>query len=329
MRWVAPLLAFVATLSGCSSSPPAIVGSVAETGLVLVGTDNSTALQSTATWTWDGTRWTTANVVSGAASLAYPALATLAGVPVLFGGVEPQTGVVSNTLLWNGARWAQEGVAGPPARTDASMASLNGTLVLFGGEADGDLGDTWTWDGATWTQHNVTGPSARGYHTMATLNDTVVLFGGTDLSQQFLNDTWTWDGASWTRRDVAGPVGRANAMMATLNDTVVLFGGKGSVADDGDSDFHDTWTWDGVAWTLHTVPGPEARDSAAMATFGGSVVLFGGQDNILESTPGPEFDFDDIQYDDTWTWNGTSWTKLQVTGPSVWPGAVMATIGGR
>jgi len=47
------------------------------------------------------------------------------------------------------------------------MATLGGTVVMFGGEdATGHLDDTWTFDGTTWTQispwkqQNVAGPGA-------------------------------------------------------------------------------------------------------------------------------------------------------------------------
>jgi len=51
------------------------------------------------------------------------------------------------------------------------MATLNGTVVLFGGcptiDCSAPLSDTWTWNGTGWTQIGVTGPSARDGHAMA------------------------------------------------------------------------------------------------------------------------------------------------------------------
>jgi hypothetical protein len=98
------------------------------------------------------------------------------------------------------------------------MATLNGTVVLFGGTGANSsvLGDTWIWNGTTWTEANVSGPSARYYHAMATLNGTVVLFGGCptiDCSAP-LSDTWTWNGTGWTQIGVTGPSARDGHAMA-------------------------------------------------------------------------------------------------------------------
>jgi hypothetical protein len=83
----------------------------------------------------------------------------------LFGGVtDAGSTPLGDTWTWNGAAWTQQNVVGPNARGYASMATMNGTVVLCGGAGTGDLGglsafdDTWTWDGTRWSQQNVTGP---------------------------------------------------------------------------------------------------------------------------------------------------------------------------
>ena len=221
-------------------------------------------------------------------------------------------GTLGDTWLWDGSTWTQDNVAGPSARAYHGMATLNGTVVLFGGCLFSDwdcvntLSDTWTWNGASWTVHNVVGPSARSGFAMTTLNDTVVLFGGQSAGT-LLGDTWTWDGASWTNRNVAGPSPRHSASMAALNGTVVLFGGW-----DGTSNQDDVWTWNGTSWTkVANGSVVVARVRAPMATFSSTVVMYGG------------FNADFLG--DTATWNGTSWTEFSVTGarrherPPQWP----------
>ena len=49
----------------------------------------------------------------------------------------------------------------------------------------------------------------------------------------------------------------------------------------------------------------------------GNVVLFGGTDP----------DSLGVQ-DDTWTWDGATWTRVNVAGPSARYSAAMATVGG-
>jgi hypothetical protein len=51
-----------------------------------------------------------------------------------------------------------------------------------------------------------------------------------------------------------------------------------------------------------------------MATLGDSVVLFGGSDENLH------------QMSDTWSWDGSTWAQLKVSGPEARTGASMATV---
>jgi len=106
---------------------------------------------------------------------------------------------------------------------------------------------------------------------------------------------------TWTRQALAvHPPARTGSAMAydAATGTVVLFGGDGTSLG---SFLADTWTWNGTTWMKrHPAASPPAREDAAMAydAATGTVVLFGGigngSDNLLR---------------DTWTWNGTTWTK--------------------
>ena len=138
---------------------------------------------------------------------------------------------------------------------------------------------------------------------------TVVLFGGFGASS-LLNDTWTWDGTTWTQQHPASSPsirGYAAAAYDAATGTVVLFGGE---HPDG-ADFRDTWTWDGTTWTQQQpATSPRARQNAAIAddVATGTVVLFGG----FNSRVSPNY------LSDTWTWDGTTWTKQH---PAVHPSA--------
>lgn len=191
-----------------------------------------------------------------------------------------------------------------------------GNLVLFGGyDGSTALNDTWTWDGTTWTQqHPAASPSGRVSAALAPdPSGNLVLFGGTNLLGNYYADTWTWNGTTWTlSKPPSAPAARAYAAMAydptTGND--VLFGGYAS------SNFGDTWTWNGTAWTeLTPASSPSARAATSMAydPTTQSVVLFGG------TTYGTAGNY----YADTWTWDGTTWTDTNTTGPSGRYGASM------
>jgi hypothetical protein len=197
-------------------------------------------------------------------------------------------------------------------------------VVVLGWEgvsAPDFLGSTWGWDGTSWTQKDVASPQpARDNACMARLHDVAVLFGGSALTPAsgLLGETWTYDDRSWTQRSLgSGPINRESAAMATLGDTVVLFGGITSMGADD-----ETWTWNGTTWTKMDVRGPSARGKHAMATLGDTVVLFGGKNESIAIRGGPMFD-------DTWTWDGSRWKRLDVQGPSARAGASMAALGGK
>jgi N-acetylneuraminic acid mutarotase len=206
----------------------------------------------------------------------------------------------------------------PDERQGASVATLNGIIYMFGGGGEGAalgeyLSDTWAWDGTTWTQLDVSGPSARAGAAMAPLGDKLVLFGGGAPGEYgleyTLDDTWTFDGTSWTQIMVTGPSSRGGGVMQPLGDKLVLFGGSSCAGNRYTwtcNVLGDTWTWDGTAWTALDVSGPSARSIAAMAPTGDELVLYGGYTTSLDAGDG--------NLGDMWSWNGTAWTQLPVTG---------------
>ncbi|HEY1690805.1 MAG TPA: hypothetical protein VGG39_01505 [Polyangiaceae bacterium] len=166
------------------------------------------------TWTWNGATWTKLDV-PGPSARGKPAMATLGDEAILFGGKNESIAVRGGTMFgdtwtWDGSRWKQLDVQGPSARAGASMAMLDGKLVLYGGlDASGTtLGDTWTWDGTAWTQLAVAGPiTPHGLFPMpnlvATLDGAVVFYAAAQSGDS--SATWTWDGASWTMLAAVGP----------------------------------------------------------------------------------------------------------------------------
>jgi hypothetical protein len=70
---------------------------------------------------------------------------------------------------------------------------------------------------------------------------------------------------------------------------------------------NDTATFDGASWTqLSIASQPPVRDSHAMATLGGKVVLFAGYGSVGSTAP---------NYNDTWEFDGASWTQVSIANP--------------
>ena len=249
-------------------------------------------------------------------------------VVVLFGGIICQGSCfpVNDTWIFDGSSWKrQQPAASPPARYYASIAydEARQVVVLFGGITCGDLActavnDTWTWDGTTWTeQHPALAPPPRYGHAMAydAKHQQVVLFSGClESCPAMLSDTWTWDGSNWTLQPTLNaPPERAGASMSfdPMRGVTVLFSGgtpaSTTITREGISDYNDTWTWDGSNWTqLSPATSPSGRQGAGMVfdIARGLTVLFGGYDDS-------EARLVNAFRQDTWLWDGTSWTQQQ------------------
>ncbi|MBI2945238.1 MAG: hypothetical protein HYY25_13675 [Candidatus Wallbacteria bacterium] len=257
---------------------------------------------------------------------------------VLFGGGASGYGVLNDTWEWDGSSWNQRqantaspGSNQPSGRQGHSLA-YDGTrkrVVLFGGNL---LNDTWEWDGTNWSLRQAGDtanpgtdrPPGRVDHALAYdgARKRVVLFGGYQ-STNTSNDTWEWTGTSWSLRqaDTASPGAnqppRRHRHALAYNSTrqrVVLFGGESSA-----DSLNDTWEWDGTGWSQRqadtAAPGsnqPLRRNRHALSYDGARqrVLLFGG------------YRFGPVQSDtfnDTWEWDGTSWSLTQANAVS--PGA--------
>ena len=277
------------------------------------------------TWEWDGTAWTLRSNDQALSEFGYlMAYDSARSVSVLFGPSAWDTFFYSDgqTWEWDGTTWVFRGNTAPTWRYWHAMAydSAHGVTVLFGGRspAPGYLGDTWEWDGTTWSLSCVTGVPPRERHAMAYdgARSVVVLFGGMGLGVGHVahccprDDTWEWDGESWTQRAASGPSARYAHAMAydSVRQVTVLFGGYGRQDGEGQC-FGDTWEWDSITWTQRDAAGPTMRGNHAMVydSERGVTVLFGGQ--------GCDSQSGDSYSDDTWEWDGTSWTQRAAGGP--------------
>src|SRR5207248_1788435 len=118
---------------------------------------------------------------------------------------------------------------------------------------------------------------------------------------------WTWNGRDWTWRQPAAspPPRQLGAMAASPGGGVVLFGG--SAPGDTSRTFGDTWLWDGDTWRQQLpAAAPAARSGVKMAADerAGRAVLFGGHDDGARAS-----------FDDTWAWDGATWTLAAEHGP--------------
>jgi hypothetical protein len=216
-------------------------------------------------WTWTGTGWIKTYVIGASPPpVAIFASGVLDENFVVFGGATDATDGSSDTWVFSNSMWTREPLlTPPPGRSEAALASFNGSLVMFGGvDINGfPLADAYQWNGLNWLPFNA--PPTRYAATAAALGNKIVVFGGTDEMGNIVDDTLVWDGIAWQNpMPAVHPTARYFASAATLGNSVVLYGGN-----DGQVVLDDTWIWDGSTWTDTMQPGPPARQGAAMTSF--------------------------------------------------------------
>ncbi len=256
-------------------------------------TGSAVAFSDTGEFVWNGNGW----ALSGVSESIPSGRGLVACADTHRNRVVTKVGGL--TSEWNGERWSQGVVGGPPNADGASMAfdSVRNVSVLF------RFGQTWEWDGSSWTLRTpASNPPAREQPAMAfdAARGEIILFGGLGFPSGFptpLNDTWTYDGSNWTQRS-GGPPGRFDAATAydPLRQRVVMFGG---------SDFGgllgDTWEWNGTNWTpMSPATSPTPRFGSAMAfdATRNGVVMFGGGFGGFSAS------------NQTWIWDGLTWSQI-------------------
>ncbi len=190
--------------------------------------------------------------------------------------------------------------------------STNGLVILFGGlgrHPNELLHDTWAWDGSKWRELTTSvAPDASGGGSMtydpASRRAVLYEFAGGSPADRYM---WFFDTQSWTRRPAGTtelPLGGFSMVYDDAIHKVVLFGGGGGFAPPPSLNVrNDTWTWDGRGWTRRTPPtAPPGRVEASMAYDAErkEVVLFGGLTDTNQVQ---------VPLNDTWTWDGTIWTR--------------------
>ena len=125
-------------------------------------------------------------------------------------------------------------------------------------------------------------------------------------------ETWLWNGTAWSRilsRHDPPARNTAHLVYDPNSECVLLCGGVGM---DG-TPLNDVWLWNGVRWTEQhptTFPSPVGGAAIASHTANQQVLLFGGIagiDGLTGSNRVGTFS------NDTWIWNGTTWTELQTS----------------
>lgn len=191
-------------------------------------------------------------------------------------------------------------------------------IVGFGGSYSTTVyAETWEFNGTTWQlvpTATLPGTQLPGFdgpglirHRMVYDNarKVVVLHGGGDwMSFANNHEVWEYDGVDWLSRGTGGPGNRRDHGMAywpSRGATYVIGGmGPGPLSS-------DLWAWDGTSWTQVPVAGPSPigrfQTRLVHDPERDVLVLHSGLDINAESP------------NDTWEFDGTSWTDVTMPAP--------------
>ena len=163
-------------------------------------------------------------------------------------------------------------------------AFSNGTWELIAGD-NNELGYTMVHD-------PVRGETLRvGYYS--------------DFFENYYGTTEVLTGSGWEyKADLPYSMALSSLAYDEAREAVILFGGY----NDSDGALGHTLVWDGTAWTEVAVdagPSPRVRPAMAFDPVRQEVVLFGGNDS--------EYSTSSADFEDTWTWDGTTWTEESPT----------------
>ncbi|MCU0865790.1 MAG: hypothetical protein MUC36_18550 [Planctomycetes bacterium] len=258
------------------------------------------------TWTFDGAQW------QQRFPLQSPPPRILAGVAfdaiqrrvVLFGG-STAAGRLDDTWSWDGTNWQQVVSSSRPGPRDFAAMTYDSirqrVVLVVGRRSPGAPTDHWEFDGQSWlampalpqAMADLDPPIGLAFDPIRRVT---TLVGGSD-GDTVRGDVWAYDGSAWTPRAglaarVSPPSGSTLAADPGGNG-VLLFG----------SDFlppirSDLRACRNGVWTTLASGGPGPRTMHSMWTQNGATYVFGG----FDSSWNPR--------NDTWRWNGSSWSQL-------------------
>ncbi|MDQ1446296.1 MAG: hypothetical protein QOI20_2760 [Acidimicrobiaceae bacterium] len=188
--------------------------------------------------------------------------------------------------------------ANPPGPRFGSAVAIDPSgLVVVGGRASdfADKAETWAFGCGHWGNRapSVAPPADLGAVAAydAARGATVLLAAD--------GTTWTWSANVWTARHPAASPPKLSSALAVYDDVRQKVLVVGSAMSGGG---FEAWAWDGATWAKAGGAGatPDPRSAAALAfdSVRGTAVLFGGM-------PGDT----GAGLSDTWTFDGSSWTK--------------------
>ncbi len=255
------------------------------------------------TWEFDGVNWTQVSS-AGPAPRSSMAMAydPVIGATVMHGG-RGDSSDLQDTWLWDGVSWTIVGTSSPSGERVDGVAVFHdgfGQVVMYGGYDNviGPFGfpsidyapGLWRFDGSNWTQAGGT-VADRYDHSMAydPASDALHVIGGIPTGAGQSHSVL--QGGVWTElAPLPDRIGGGSAVYVDATQEILV---TAAITGQG-----ETLRYANSVWSRLQEDWPETRVNHAMTVDHGreSLVLFGG--NLPTEV-----------LDDTWEWDGTTWTQ--------------------
>lgn len=292
---------------GPSITKPILVYDAARDQVLMMGMDDKIATHmyayDAANGTWNELKPSTLPSCVNEGVMTYQA----ADQTVLYtGGVCATSSATDETYTWDGTNWTKVDLVTAATRVFGGTLVYSDQLqssILFGGTPLLGLptADLWIYAAKTWLPiGDDTRPGPRSLFTFTSdpVNNTIWMFGGINESTA-LSDFWQYQNGDWRLVTAANaPVGcnYPNASFDTDRQKLVVV-----------CTTSQTFEWDGTAWkTFENLKSPPPARRFSSMVYDQNLkktVLFGGYDgsNYL---------------DQTWLWDGTSWSQQKHNPPT-------------
>ncbi len=304
---------------GPKLSKPTMVFDDATNQVLLLGLDeSSTSKTDTLMYVYDGTAGTWTQLkpegLPTCVNESHVAFDGETNSVILVGGVCTTSDTSDTTFSWDGTKWTKVEIKNVPDRAfggaiayDAARQTLLqfGGTIAFGSVRTSTLGFTagdWS------TIIDTVSPLPRSLPVIFSFpgSSTLYLYGGHDESTVY-DQLWSYDHGAWIPLNTGNnfPTGCTHATGAFDSDrqrfVLVCYAGN-------------VWEFDGTTWKNNKdmKPLPDSRRFSSLvydATLK-KTVLFGGYN---------ELDF----INDTWLWNGSTWTQVKNHLPQLKSSATM------
>lgn len=232
-------------------------------------------------------------------------------------------GICSTSVDGAGETWSWDGTNWTKADTKIVISRYAGSAIAFDALAQRTLvyggtlifndprGTLWAFKDANWEllSDNAPTPQARSLAAIRRdpVKNTVWMYGGIN-DTDVLDEFWKYSAGTWepvTRENGPSLCNTPNAAYDTDRQKLVVLCADSS-----------TFEWDGTAWKKFSdlksdkLPPPRRFSSMVYDPMQKKTVMFGG--------------YDEVNYiDQTWVWDGTSWTRIKKNSAPARTNAVM------